>query len=186
MKVRWLSLLLLAVICVHAQGQTKGEDAFAGIPTTLRASLVERLKLLVEYQRTQQWEKHYDLLFFTFTQGMTKEEYVKRSRHWYTEVVPEDLILDFVPRATIVHEASADAGWWTIEGCAKLREKGRIVNLYASVDAYRDHGNWYFSEVGAITPIDGPPQRCPYPDVSAALSPCSAKDVKKTKMARQR
>jgi len=185
MKVRWLCLLLVAVICASAHGQTNTDDPFAGVPTTLRASLRERLKLLVQYQRSQQWEKHYDLLFFTFTQGMTKEEYAKRSRHWYTEVVPEDLILDFVPRATIIHEASADARWWTIEGCAKFRKKGRIENLYASVDAHRYRGNWYFSDVGAISPIDGPPQRCPYSGDSAHLSLCSAKGIKKTKASRR-
>lgn len=147
---------------------------------------MERLKLLVEYQRTQQWEKQYELLSISSIQGSNKEEYAKRNRHWYTEVVPGDLILDFVPRATTVHEASTDARWWTIEGCAKYREKGRVVELHASVDAYRERGNWYFSTIGVITPIDGPPQPCPYPHASAHLSPCSAKGVKKTKAGPQR
>jgi hypothetical protein len=143
-----------------AYGQIKYQDIFAPVPTALRPRLVKRLKLFIKYQRTQQWEKQYDLLSIAFTEGNSKEEYVKRNRHWYSEVVPEDLMLDFAPKATTVHESSPDAGWWTIEGCAKFRKKGRIVGLQASVDAYRDRGNWYFSPAGVITQIDGNPQPC--------------------------
>jgi hypothetical protein len=185
LKVRWLCLLLVAVICAHAQGQTKDQDIFAGVPTNLRASLGERLKLLVDYQRTQQWEKQYELLSITSTQGVSKEEYAKRNRHWYKEVVPEDLILDFAPKATTTHESSANAGWWTIYGCAQLRRKGHVEELYASVDAHRERGDWYFSTVGVITPVDGPPQRCPYSGDSAHLSLCSVKGIKKTKASRR-
>jgi hypothetical protein len=130
------------------------------VPTNLQASLSARLKLLIEYQSTQQWEKHYDLLFFTFTQGISREEYIKYNRHWYTNVVPDDLILNFIPKATKSHELSEASGWWTIYGCAKLRKAGSVVSLYASVDAYRDRGDWYFSSVGVIAPVDGKPKIC--------------------------
>ncbi len=143
-------------------GQVKNQDVFAPVPAALRVGLVKRLKLLIEYQRAQQWEKQYELLSFSSKQGDSKEEYAKRIRHWYKEVVPEDLILDFALKATTTHEASADSGWWTIYGCAKLRRNGRTEQLYASVDAHRERGDWYFSSIGVITPIDGPPQRCPY------------------------
>src|SRR6266480_4301030 len=89
MKLRRLCLLLLVLCCMSAYGQIKDQDVFAPMPAVLRAGLVERLKLLIEYQRTQQWEKQYDLLSIAVTQGNSKEEYVKRNRHWYTEVVPE-------------------------------------------------------------------------------------------------
>lgn len=186
MKLRRLCLLLLVLCWMPAYGQIKDQDVFAPVPAALLASLAERLKLLVEYQRTQQWEKQYDLLFFTFTQDESKEEYAKRNRRWYTEVVPDDLILDFIPKATTVHESSEDAGWWTIYGCAKVREKGRIVELYASVDAHRDRGNWYFSSVGVITPIDGKPQPCPYSSNAARPSRCSTMSGKKSNDGRRR
>jgi hypothetical protein len=186
MKLRWRCLLLLVLCCMPAYGQIKGQDVFAPVPTALRADLVERLKLLIEYQRTQQWEKQYDLLSIAFTQGNSKDEYVKRNRHWYTEVVPEDLIVNFAPEATTVHESSPDAGWWTIEGCAKFGEKGRIVELHASVDAYRERGNWYFSSVGVITPIDGTPQPCRYSSNAALSSRRSAEGRKKSDHRRRR
>ena len=157
-----LCLLLLTLCCMPTYGQMKDHDVFAPVPAALQASLVERLRLLIEYQRTQQWDKQYDLLSIAVTQGNSKDEYVKRNRHWYTEVAPEDLVLDFAPKTTIVRESSADAGWWTIEGCARFRQHGRIVALPAAVDAYRDRGNWYLSSVGVITPIDGKPQPCSY------------------------
>lgn len=148
-------------------GQVKDQDVFAPVPEALRVGLVERLKLLIEYQRTQQWEKQYELLSISSKQGDSKEEYAKRNRHWYTEVVPEDLVVDFAPKATTTHESSAEGGWWTIYGCAQLRRKGHVERLYASVDAHREGGNWYFSTIGVIAPIDGTPQPCPYPDPSA-------------------
>lgn len=162
-KIQWACLLLAMLCSVSAQGQTKTEDVFAPVPADLRASLAERLKLLIEYQRTQQWGKHYDLLSYTSTQGESKEEYVKRNQHWYTDVVPEVLILDFILKALITHESSAKVGWWAIEGCAKFRGKGGgIKELYAEVDAHRERGNWFFSPIGAITPIDGNPKPCPF------------------------
>lgn len=149
MSVRRIWLLLLFVGCLPAYSQ-KNDQVFAPIPPTARADLVKRLTLLIKYQSTQQWEKQYELLSVASTQGKSKEEYAQLNRSWYKHL-PEDLILDFAPTATTVHESSLDAGWWTIEGCAKFRKKGRIVELHASVDAYRDRGNWYFSSIGVIT-----------------------------------
>ena len=183
MKLRWLGLLLAALCCVSARGQAQDADVFAPVPADLGASLAERLKLLVEYQRTQQWEEHYDLLSVTSTQGESKAEYAQRNRRWYAEVVPEDLILGFTPRATTVREPSANAGWWTIYGCATLRQKGRVVALSASVDAHREGGNWYFLPVGVVTPIDGQPKPCPHSGTAAR--PSSLSEVAREKKARR-
>lgn len=175
MKRHLLCLLLLITFSIPGYGQTQDQDAFASVPEVLRARLRERLKLLVEYQSTQQWEKQYLLLSTAVTQSQTKDDYVRRNRYWYTKVVPEDLIVDFEAKATTTHELSPEAGWWTIYGCAKLRRKGLIEKLYASVDAHREGGDWYFSTVGVIAPIDGQPQLCPYGDTSTHRSRCSAK-----------
>lgn len=179
-KPLWLWLLPVVLCCVTAHGQAKDEYVFASVPADLRASLVKRLKVLVEYQRTQQWEKQYDLLSITATQGDSREEYAKRNRRWYTEVVPDDLILDFIPKTTTAHESPADTRWWTIYGCARLRKKGRTVELYASVDAHREGGNWSFSPIGIITPVDGQAKPCPYSSTAARPSPCPSARGKKT------
>lgn len=164
LNCRWLFSLLLVLCCLPVYGQQpiRAEEIFAPVPAALRATLAERLNLLVDYQRKQQWERQYELLSSIYTQGDSKEEYASRNRHWYKDVAPDDLILDFSPKSTTVHEASPDTGWWTIYGCAKVRRKGHEEQLYATVDARREGGTWYFSTIGVITPIDGQPQRCPY------------------------
>lgn len=159
-KPRRLCLLLALLCCVPAYAQIRDENVFAPLPPDLRAGLGERLKLLIEYQRTQQWEKQYELLSVTATQGDNREEYAERTRRWYTKVVPEDLLLDFVPKSMTVHESSADAGWLTLYGCGKLRKQGQIVELYASVEAHRERGEWFFSTIGVVTPVGGKPRPC--------------------------
>lgn len=152
-------LLLIALLITPAHGQTKDDDVFAQVPAALRARLVERLKLLIEYQRAQQWEKQYDLLSVLVTQGDSKEAHVKRLQRWYAKGLGDTLV-DFTPK-TVSYGTGApfDA---VIFGCVKLRQKKRIIELYASVEAYRENDDWYFSPVGVITPIDGKPQSCPY------------------------
>jgi hypothetical protein len=159
--IRWLCCLLLAgSLGLPFHSQTKTQEPFARVPAPLRERLIQRLKNLIEYQREKQWGKLYTLLSIASIQGESKEDFIKRNQHWYTEVVPDDLILDFHPRDTVAHESSANAGWWTVYGCAKLRKKGHTVELQATVDAYRERGDWYFSQVGVITPIDGNPEPC--------------------------
>jgi hypothetical protein len=157
-----LFLLLASLLCSSALGQSRKEELFASVPTQLRGRLVERLKLLVEYQRTRQWEKQYDLLSELVTQGKGKDEFVKLNRHYYTEVVPDDLILDFTPKSVTAQSESVDYGEWTIFGCAKLHKKGHILQLYGSVSAYRQNNDWYFSQVGLVMQVGGQPENCPY------------------------
>lgn len=180
-KVQAISCLLLASLCFPTQGQSKNEEIFASIPAPLRARLADRLKLLVEYQRTQQWGKQYDLLSELFTQGKSKKEFVKLNKHYYTEVMPDDLILDFTPKSVTSQSESVDYGEWTIFGCAKLRTKGRILQLYASVSAYRDKNDWYFSQVGVIAPVDGQPEPCPYSSATVRPALCTAVGEKVSK-----
>ena len=156
-----VGLIVIAPFWIPTQGQAKNQDAFIPVPVNLRARLIERLTLLVDYQRSQQWEKQYDLLSVLFTQGKGKEEFVKVSRDWYAQGLGTTL-LDFTPKAVVVHSGSVDHGEWTIYGCAKVREKKRTVKLYASVDAHRENGDWFFSQVAVVTPIDGKTKPCPY------------------------
>jgi hypothetical protein len=181
-----LYLLLASFFYVPTQGQSNSEEIFRSVPPQLRSRLVERLTSLVEYQRTQQWGRQFDLLSELITQGKSKEEFVKLNKHYYTEVVPDDLILDFTPKSTTAHSESPDYGEWTIYGCAKLRKKGHTIQLYASVSAYREKKDWYFSPVGIITPVDGSPEPCPYSSAVIHPLPYTASVGKKTKGRRQR
>lgn len=185
-KLRGVICFLIAILsCVLAYGQAHDPDVFASVPAPSRARLVERLKLLIEYQRTQQWEKQYDLLAVTVTQGDSREDHVTRLQRWYAEGLG-DTLLEFTPKhVTYGSGAPFDAA---IFGCARLRERGRIVEFYASVEAYRENDDWYFSPVGVVTPIDGKRKPCPYstPDTAAHTSSrCSAANGKNNKESRQ-
>jgi len=112
----------------------------------------------------------------------SKEDHVKRLQHWYAEGLG-DLLVDFTPKS-ITYEGGGPSDV-VIFGCAKLRKNGSIVELYASVEAYREKQDWYFSPVGIITPVDGKPEPCPYSSAAVNSSPCST-SAKKTKKSRQR
>lgn len=163
-KKQWLYFLscslLFGVSFLSVYGQVQKLKPLDSVPKALQARLAERLKMLVEYQSNKLWEKQYELLSFRIVQDESKERYAKRNENWYTNVVPDDLFLDFTPSETTAHESSAESGWWTIYGCAKLRQKKRFVELRASVDAYRESGDWYFSTIGVITVVDGEAKPC--------------------------
>src|SRR5215475_6511197 len=158
-----LSMILLEPCLARKQELVEGQAIFSTIPLSLREKLSARLKLLVEFQRRQQWEELYELLSVLVTQGKEKKEYVRSLQKYYAET-PDEALVDFIPRSIIAHKSSAENGWWTIYGCAKFHKKGRDVELHAMVDAYRENGDWYFSQVGVITQIDGGPEPCLYKD----------------------
>ena len=162
LRLRWLHcLLLMVLICMPIHGRVRRQDVFAAVPKSLRVRLSQRLKLLIRDQRTQQWEKQYDLLSELYTRGKSRRQFIKELERHYGQGIGNRL-LDFTPKAVVTQDESVEHGEWVIYGCAKLRESNRIVQLYASVNAHREKGDWFFSEVGVISPIDGKAKPCPY------------------------
>lgn len=151
-------LVLVLFFSITSFGQTKDEDVFAPIPGALRTRLVERLRLLTEYQREQQWENQYKMLSVLVTQGESKEHHRKRLKKLYARGLG-DLLVDFTPESvTYQGGGPSDA---VIFGCVKLRKNGSIQELYGSVEAYREKEDWYFSPIGVITAVGGKPEPCP-------------------------
>lgn len=151
------ALLCLFLLFHSAYSQDKRQNVFAPIPEKLRERLVERLGTLIDYQRKKEWGKQYDLLSVLVTQGDSKDTYVKRLQH-QQEV--NTRLIDFKPKSVTLGDGSPfDA---IIFGCAKVSESERIIERYASVEAYREKDDWYFSPVSIITPIDGKSEPCPY------------------------
>jgi len=153
------NVLLAVLLCATVSGQADNKDPFSAVPAPLRTRLVERLKLLVEYQRSQQWEKEYDLLSILVTQGESKADHFKRLQRSSAEGFDTELI-DFVPKS-VTYQGGGPSDVVAF-GCAKVRQKTNVVELYASVEAYREREDWYFSPVGIISPIGGQPEPCPY------------------------
>ena len=147
-------LLLAALLIVPAQGQTQEQQVFAEVPAPLRARLIDRMKLLFEYSRTQQWENLYDLLYEPTD---SKEKYVEQNTR-FSQQFGNNPILSFASKsATLLYPNS---GWWYIKGCAKQRKSGSIIQLEADVQARLKDGEWYFSGFGISIPIDGDPKPC--------------------------
>ena len=93
------------------------------------------------------------------TQGEDKDHYVKRLEQLYAKGLG-DLLLGFAPKSVTYQPGGpSDA---VIFGCAKLKKNGTIQELYASVEAYREKEDWYFSPIGVITAVGGKPEPCPY------------------------
>jgi hypothetical protein len=132
-------------------------DPFIGVPASVRSRLVDRLKLLIEYDRTQQWDKMYELLSERFTQGETKEHLINR-RRYVAEKLGGDELVDFTPQAMTA--LTPDSGWWFIRGCGEFKSAGRTKRVESVVEAYLQKGDWYFSQIRMNTPIDGDPKPC--------------------------
>lgn len=164
MNGRWLVIISLGLLALCSPNSQAPEPTWMReLPPKTRATFLRDFDLLVHYQKTEQWPKLFDLLAEGYIQGQSKEEYVRRSRMWSSTSLSTKL-LELNPRNTVVHEmVSKTSGpfvWWTIEGCAKVRQQHQTQRLEAGVEAYFEHGKWSFSEVTVLSPIDGAPRLC--------------------------
>jgi hypothetical protein len=65
--------------------QSGPQDVFSPIESTRRARLAERLRLLVQYQKTKQWEKQYGLLAELINRSQSKRDFVDLNRQAYNK-----------------------------------------------------------------------------------------------------
>jgi hypothetical protein len=112
------------------------------------------LKLLVEYQKTQQWDKQYELLAAGEKKAgievRTKEEFVAGTRLAY-ERQERTLLLDFVPfRSDFLQGKNYKL--WFVFACSRVSEKGREAHMLTAVRAYRERDEWFFSVVEDVAP----------------------------------
>lgn len=164
-------LLTVFFICLSLDGKTMAqENAFASVPDNLRARLIERLQLLVDYQRNRQWSNHYDLLVSDITDKISKENYIKEQQRLDAEKLG-DVLVDFkVQTATYATGAPFDV---YIRGCGVFRQGNRTVKLQSGLEAYREKGDWYFIRISPDVPIDGDAPFClPNNYLGFKLGPC--------------
>lgn len=126
--------------------QIQNVAIFSAIPETQRARLVERLNLLVEYQKMQQWDKQYDLLRSFITRAEGKQDFINRTKQAYTKWGRLPLS-DFTPYKIKSEQADANTKFWLIMGCSELLDKGKKVHKFAAVEAHREKNDWFFSEL---------------------------------------
>jgi hypothetical protein len=126
--------------------QAADAEVFGAIPEAQRPRLIERLNLLIEYQKTQQWAKQYDLLSSLTKSAEGKQDFINRTRQAYTKWGRTPLI-SFTPYNAGQMQVAPGRMPWVIAGCSQVLEKGEKVSKLAMVEAYREKGDWYFSEV---------------------------------------
>lgn len=137
-----LAVLLVTALFFLCYGNPVAQDAaLSSIPESDRPRLVERLSLLVEYQRTHQWDKLYDLL--DDNGGKGRAGYVRQRSRYQGRA--GDGLIEFDPRSATYIDREEK---WLIEGCAHWRLRGRDEYHSSSVYAKLRDGEWYLSEVG--------------------------------------
>ena len=130
------------------------EEAFASVPNNQRTRLVERLQLLVEYQRNRSGQI---TTICSLADRITKEDYVKEQQRLDAEKL-SDVLLSFKPESvTYATRGPFDV---LIRGCAKFQEGTRTVDLRSIVEAYREKGDWYFIRISPEVAVDGDAQPC--------------------------
>ena len=143
-------IIVLLTVCVH--GQSREQRVFDAIPEPLRAQLVERLRLYVEYQRTRQYEGLYDLLSeSTIAQvyrGQSRVEFVAAYQRADAEGRGTRL-LEFTPTDT-GKTVRDNVDIYDIYGRAKLCEEGEIIEKQVVIQAQLQNGTWYFSALGEV------------------------------------
>jgi hypothetical protein len=166
MKKLFMTTFLLAfsvlVIIIPASSQTKEQKkerkVFAAIPENLRAKFVERLNLYVEYERTKQYEKLYDLLLESVAtsnglsrdDGLSRDEYVNVRKKAIAEK-RQSILLKFKPISTLkISLDEKDTDIYEIFGTGKVDDGKKIYEINAAIDARLINGEWYFSGVGSV------------------------------------
>jgi hypothetical protein len=139
---------------VHAQTkeQKKAQKVFSAVPQHWRARLIERLHLYVEYERTQQYEKLYDLLweYAVAPAGLSREAYVDASKKTIARGY-RSILLEFNPTDTIDLSIEEEGQVrYDIWGTAKVKSEGETYEKDAAIEARWINEEWYFSSIADV------------------------------------
>jgi len=154
--VRWYVQILCFAFAVVLAGRVAyaqegvSPQVLEPIPEPLRAQLVERLGLYVEYQRTKQYDKLYDLLsrsaIHTIFKDQTKEEFLRAYRAGDAQRTSTRLI-QFTPTAIQLVQGDA-SDVYVIYGTATISQMGDLTKKpRVAVTTQLQDGKWYFSPV---------------------------------------
>jgi hypothetical protein len=139
-----LSPVLVLVLLSSAYGHVKWQnETFGPVPESSRSRLIERLNLLIEYQRTHQWDRLYDLLYDKG--GKSRKSYISKQKSH--KIRQGDGLVDFTARSVIYMDRE---DMWVIAGCARWHSLGRDEYHSSSIYAKMRDGEWYLSQAAII------------------------------------
>jgi hypothetical protein len=143
------TFLLMSVTSLSgfAAGQGGKFNVYSPVPRHLRPGLDVRLKLYVELERTGQFEKLYEIFSDSYVAHLKTF-----NRGGMSEYVPFEKglgksrmeVVDFTPTST----KRVVGGVYVIFGRIKSRWGERFHEDKGSIEARRQNGEWYFSELG--------------------------------------
>lgn len=155
--VKCLLLILSLPIAVFGQADYWAQ-AFDSVPESVRPRLAERFRLMMEYERTQQWDMLYD--FLVKRRLPSKESFIEQRRKAAASQ-QSDWFVEFVPANVDKEQIDIRRADYRITGYVKVRERGCIVRREGAVYAFLRDGEWYFSGyLIALTPSHSPPPPC--------------------------
>jgi hypothetical protein len=141
MKLAKISpILFLMLLAIPASAQLRNPKKLAKLSTPLQERLIERLNLYIEYDRTGQYDKQYDLLSNSYIERMklNKESYPKTKIKWGDTV---GVLLEF--KAKYI-DVKLNHNMVVMAGEARIIYKGRKVFQAANITAYLQNDEWYF------------------------------------------
>ena len=136
---------LASLLAAPSSGQIKNDKKFSIVPKQLRERLVERLNLYVEYDRTEQCDKLFDLYSESFIkqQKMSKDSFVRLAES--IPVSSRSVLLEY--KVTSINKPSytKEPGVFEIVGRIRISQGGRVVEGERILEARLQNGDWFFS-----------------------------------------
>ncbi|HVG33269.1 MAG TPA: hypothetical protein VM911_09320 [Pyrinomonadaceae bacterium] len=152
LKTYMMAVALMLMMAATASAQAKMQKKFEAVPEHLRARLIERLELYVEYERTSQYEKLYELLLDSIAVPLKldRDAYVAASKRTIAKGY-RSVLLKFKAQWTLALSLNDDdVVRYDIWGAAKVSDGKKIYEKEAAIEARWINGDWYFSGVADV------------------------------------
>jgi len=134
------SIVIALCLSTSTLGQVNNSKKFHAVPRSLRERLVERFNLYVEYERTRQHEKLFDLLSEAYisNQHLTRQSYLQ-----YRLKEP---MVEFKLNAVIRRPIAGSVNVYEIHGTAEFQHGNKIAAEDRLLEARFQGNDWYFSD----------------------------------------
>lgn len=141
-------LLLVSQTLVIAQEPKSEIPNLYFIPVELRASLLDRIQLFIEAQRTERWDEVAALLG-EFRGHSYRKPYTKEHKQCLIEQMKSSPMVSFHPagaaRSTEILSKPLSRKWWDIKGDAEFKTATGTTTRRETIRAYRFKGEWYLT-----------------------------------------
>jgi hypothetical protein len=150
-----LRIALLSVLVFVQAINGQSTDIFKGfreaVSLPLRESFIRALQSEVNAQELRDWNALFDLQWPPTLEHRTRQQYqsTQNGIPWNLK----DFRIIRIDAVTKPYEQMS-AGQWTILGCARIEENGRIQAIESATDIYLVDGKWYSGEIRPLIAMD--------------------------------